>query len=210
MKTLKIIKMIVDVFYNIQKLLFLAAVLLIGTILVAEPQFPVNLTTYLTIDAAELPPIDNISVDIEHMKALVAVNLSVIDIWPLLLLFMFVFAAFLYLIHLLRDMLKVALKNEPFNRKSVTSLRIIGLILLIWPFIEKISTNYYQKFFFSSQMKALAQSNISSSTSKDFNFTVFGLGNEYIYVIIAGLIVIAMAEIFRYGIKLQEFENATV
>jgi len=125
----------------------------------------------------------------EHVGGVVGVAIA-------LALFVCLVVPALVVLRLLRALVKTVAEGRPFQARSATLIRVIGLLVIG-----------------SEILRGLAMYLLESRVASDVVATGVTLGSNLdfnIPVILLGLVIIALAEVFRHGIGLQTDVELTV
>lgn len=127
-----------------------------------------------------------LNIPLQHKAFIVFSNASHVIIMVLVIAILF----------FVRKMIRSALKNEPFAEHNGHYLTYIGYLLIASPFMESAL-----QFILVTYLKNFVQlSNAIHLTAIDFNF-----GDVFV-----GVLILILAQVFKYGTTLQQDKNLTV
>lgn len=101
---------------------------------------------------------------------------------------------FLYSLYLVREVIRSA--KNPFTLRNVKRLKIIGILLILGSFIEQVES-LVAKWFVQRNYEMVG---LRFYSENDFNLSL----------IIAGLFMIVIAQVFKYGIQMKEEQELTI
>ena len=107
----------------------------------------------------------------------------------------FLIPAFVIL-HMLRRLVRTVAEGSPFQGANVTRIRIIGLAIVVFELLYGVTNFLLQR--------SVASGATASGVQLAANFSVDPA------VIVVGLVIFALAEVFRYGGSLQAESDLTV
>jgi hypothetical protein len=102
----------------------------------------------------------------------------------------------LYFLKLFKDILKTVEEGNPFALENARRVRMIGLIVIIGGFVRSLA-GFFSSFLAALQFKTEGFE-ISANLRIDF------------WVILAGLSILVLAEIFRQGAEMREEQSLTI
>ncbi len=105
-----------------------------------------------------------------------------------------------------RQILFSAITNNPFEKKNITRLRIVGLIFLLTPFIIVLSVSIFDLTGFSRNLISFSNLMKMSVSYGFYNFYNI-VGNIHF---LFGAFILVVAEVFKLGINLKEENDLTV
>lgn len=124
--------------------------------------------------------------------------------WVLLYFFsmyVFIFLS-LYIINQLRKFLRSVGSGNFFEKENISRVRKIGVVTIFLNFIDALGTLFTSKF-----LTPVSIENFQVSLFWEGTFNIF---QRHLHGIFMGLVILAIAEIFRFGSKLQEEHELTV
>jgi hypothetical protein len=119
--------------------------------------------------------------------------------WPALVFFLALavgFAPMFVLVILLRRIAATLVEGDPFTEANVNRIRAIGGLVMAF------------EFFRGAAQLGLAALVAGTSTMRGFTLLSWGEWNFLTFVL--GLVIIGLAEVFRYGMRLQTDVDLTV
>ena len=117
------------------------------------------------------------------------------NIWMLLAGSIVICAVFIVITHQLKLIFSSLSNNQPFNELNVLRIRNIGIVLIVFSFLQFLSNIILNQFL-------LSHFNWEEGIKLTYTFNVGYL--------ITGVILIIVAEIFKEGVSLKEETNLTI
>lgn len=124
--------------------------------------------------------------------------------WVLLYFFSMYFFIFLslYIINHLRKFLRAVSSGDFFIKENISRIRKIGIVTIILSIVDALGTLLTSKF-----LSPVSIENFQASLFWEGTFNIF---QRHVHGIFMGLVILAIAEIFRFGAKLKEEHELTV
>jgi hypothetical protein len=155
----------------------------------------------LTLKITESPPM----VDDPELELLGAVRFKLSNRgWVLLYFFSMYFFIFmsLYIINQLRKFLRAVGSGDFFIKDNVARIRKIGYVTIFLSVVDAVGTLITSKFLTPISIEYVPVSLFWEGT--------FNIFQRHLHGIFMGLVIIAIAEIFRFGARLSEEHELTV
>ncbi|KAA5547103.1 DUF2975 domain-containing protein [Roseiconus nitratireducens] len=106
------------------------------------------------------------------------------------------FAACIYFVKQLRDIVRTIDQNDPFVAENARRMRTIGVLILVFAFVKGIAQ--------------LAISGIADSMVTPTGFNLNGRLEFPVGLIAVALAVIVLSEVFRHGSRMREEQSLTI
>lgn len=113
--------------------------------------------------------------------------------------------AVIFLIYF-RQILFSAISNNPFKKKNITRLRIVGLIFLVTPFVIVLTVPIFNLTGFSRNIISFSNLMKISVGYGFYNFYSIVGNIQFLF----GAFIFVVAEVFKLGINLKEENELTV
>jgi hypothetical protein len=116
-------------------------------------------------------------------------------------MYFFIFLS-LYIINQLRKFLKAVGSGDFFVKDNISRVRKIGFVTILLSMVDALGT-----LLTSLYLAPVSIENIQVSLFWEGTFNIF---QRHLHGIFMGLVILAIAEIFRFGARLQEDQELTV
>ena len=162
------------------------------------PKIPINLSTneFGTIQFSD-STISKIAI-VSTKGKIVFLSTVPFKIWIFNVISIFViFTLTLYIFYHLRNIFKTLKEENPFTRKNGTRLRAIGIATII--------ASVFWKKIYSLLLISMVNGEILTE-----GFEISSHSNLNFQVILLGLIIIVISEVFRVGAEMKEEQELTI